>query len=108
LEFNVPFQHKYGYIRDECWSGRVVSAGELLALGLVYMTVSLIFVSYLFRFLNLAHITRHVLANILRSPYVTRTPPLEARSPGRRSKCWERPPSPAGHRSAARTHPAER
>ena len=27
----------------------------------------------------------HVLANILRSRYVARTPPLEARSPGRRS-----------------------
>ena len=28
---------------------------------------------------------KHVLANILRSRYVARTPPLEARSPGRRS-----------------------
>jgi len=28
---------------------------------------------------------KHVLANILRSCYVARTPPLEARSPGRRS-----------------------
>ena len=28
---------------------------------------------------------KHVLANILRSRYVTRTPPMEARSPGRRS-----------------------
>jgi len=28
---------------------------------------------------------KHVLANFLRSRYVARTPPLEARSPGRRS-----------------------
>jgi len=63
----------------------------------------------------------HVLANILRSRYVSRTPPLEARSPGSRSNvenvprrrpvtgqratptCDIRlamlrtPPSPAGH-----------
>jgi len=38
---------------------------------------------------------KHLLANILRSRYVARTPPLEARSPGRRSNvenasvtCW--------------------
>jgi len=38
---------------------------------------------------------KHVLANILRSCYVARTPTLEARSPGRRSNvenasvtCW--------------------
>jgi len=38
---------------------------------------------------------KHVLANILRSRYVARMPPLEARSPGRRSNvenasvtCW--------------------
>ena len=38
---------------------------------------------------------KHILANILRSPYVAGTPPLEARSPGRRSNvenasvtCW--------------------
>ena len=30
---------------------------------------------------------KHVLANILRSRYVARTPPLEARSPGRHRKC---------------------
>jgi len=28
---------------------------------------------------------KHALANILRSRYIARTPPLEARSPGRRS-----------------------
>ena len=22
MEFNVPFQHKYGYIRDELWAGK--------------------------------------------------------------------------------------
>jgi len=73
---------------------------------------------------------KHVLANILRLHYVARTPPVEARSPGRRSNvenaprrrpvtgqpatptCHIRramlrtPPSPAGHLSATRAHPA--
>jgi len=72
----------------------------------------------------------------LRLRYVARTPPLEARSPGRRSNVENAPPStasyrpasharlfpytarnfenapvrpsPAGHRPAARAHPAER
>ena len=39
---------------------------------------------------------------------IFRTPPLEARSPGRRSNVENAPPSPAGHRPAARAHPAER
>ena len=34
---------------------------------------------------------KHVLANILRSRYVARTPPLEARSPGRRSNVENAP-----------------
>ena len=42
------------------------------------------------------------LANILRSRYVARTPPVEARS------AWERPPLTASHQPAARAHPAER
>jgi len=37
------------------------------------------------RYINQAYSEyKHVLANILRSRYVARTPPLEARSPGRR------------------------
>jgi len=75
---------------------------------------------------------KHVRANILRSRYVARTPPLEARSPGRRSNIenapldgqlpasqhthfpytarnFENAPlSPAGHQPAARAHPTER
>jgi len=49
------------------------------------------------------------LANILRSPYVARTPPLEARSPGRRSNVENAPvtrQSPAC--SARRPRPASR
>jgi len=73
-----------------------------------------------------------VLANILRSRYVARTPPVETHSPGRRSNVenapvdgqspasqprplpiyatqfWERLPSPASHRPAARADPAKR
>jgi len=37
---------------------------------------------------------RHVLANILRSRYVARTPPVEARSPGRRSNVENVPRHP--------------
>jgi len=72
-----------------------------------------------------------VLANILRSRYVARTPPVEARSPGCRSNVdnapvdgqtpasqprplpiygaqfWERLPSPASYRPAARADPAQ-
>ena len=75
---------------------------------------------------------KHVLVNILRSRYVARTPPLEARSPGRRSNVknaprrrlvtskaatptslirrqFEKAPlSAAGHQPAARADPAER
>jgi len=52
---------------------------------------------------------KHELANILRSRYVDRTPPLETRSPGRRSIVENAPPpSPAGHRPAARAHPSVR
>jgi len=35
--------------------------------------------------MNNMYKTRHVLANILHSHYVARMPPVEARSPGRRS-----------------------
>ena len=49
----------------------------------------------------------HVLANILRSRYVARTPPLEARSQAA-AVMLRTPPSPASHRIAARTDPAER
>ena len=37
---------------------------------------------------------KHVLANILRSRNATRTPPLEARSPGRRSNVENAPRHP--------------
>jgi len=74
---------------------------------------------------------KHVLANILHSRYVARTPPLEARSAGRRSNVendprqWpvagqpatstshvrcailRTPPSHAGHRPAVCTHPTD-
>ena len=74
---------------------------------------------------------KHVLGDILRSRYVARTPPVEARSPGRRSNVknaprrrpvtgqaatptshirramLRTPPSPTNHRPAARAHPAE-
>jgi len=41
---------------------------------------------------------KHVLANILRSRYVARTPPLEARSPGRHSNVENAPRRrPASH-----------
>ena len=40
---------------------------------------------------------KHVLANILRSRYVARTPPLEARSPDRRSNVENAPPSTASY-----------
>ena len=39
---------------------------------------------------------QHVLANILRSRYVARTPPLEARSPDCRTNV-ENASAPAGH-----------
>jgi len=59
---------------------------------------------------------KHVLANILRSRYVARTPPLEARSPGRRSNVENAPrrrpvtgqaATPASHirRAILRTSP---
>jgi len=53
---------------------------------------------------------KHVLANILRSRYVARTPPVEARSPGRHSNVENAPRHPpvTGQQRAARTHPAER
>jgi len=40
LEFNVPFQHKYGYIRDECVVGvYAVMLDPLLSLyGIIYVT----------------------------------------------------------------------
>jgi len=44
---------------------------------------------------------KHVLANIFRSRYVARMPPLEARSPGRRR---ERPLSTASHWPASHAH----
>ena len=74
---------------------------------------------------------KHVLANILRSRFVARTPPVKARSPGRHSNVengpvdgqspasqprplpiygaqfWERPPSPASQRPAARADPTQ-
>ena len=74
---------------------------------------------------------KHVLANILCSLFVARTPPVEARSLGRRSNVenaprrrpitgepatplpiygaqfWERPPSPASQRPASRADPAQ-
>jgi len=37
---------------------------------------------------------KHVLANILRSRYVARTPPVEVRSPGRRSNVENAPRHP--------------
>ena len=47
------------------------------------------------RLLNLTTVyepgIEHVLSNILRSRYVARTPPLEARSPGRRSNAENAP-----------------
>ena len=30
MEFNVPFQHKYGYIRDEVVTGKVVTNNVVL------------------------------------------------------------------------------
>jgi len=46
---------------------------------------------------------KHVLANVLR--YVARTPPLEARSPGRRSNVENAPPtSTASHRPPSHGH----
>jgi len=51
-----------------------------------------------------------VLANILRSRYVTRMPPLEARSPGRRSNIENVPVDGQSPASSARrvADPAER
>jgi len=47
--------------------------------------------------------------NILRSRHVARTPPVEARSSGRRSSVENTPPStPVIGQPAARSHPAER
>ena len=46
---------------------------------------------------------KHVLANILRSRYVARTPPLEARSPGRRSNVENVPVD--GQSPASQPHP---
>ena len=62
---------------------------------------------------------RHVLANILRSRYVARTPPLEARSPGRVSNVQNaarrrpvtgQPATPTSHmqRAILRTPPVTR
>jgi len=48
-----------------------------------------------------------ILANILRSLFVARTPSEEARSPGRRSNVENAPPSPASQRPAARADPAQ-
>jgi len=74
---------------------------------------------------------KHVLANILHSLFVARTPPVKTRSPDCRSNVenapvdgqspasqprplriygaqfWERPPSPASHRPAAHADPAQ-
>jgi len=50
-----------------------------------------------------ASTSMYILANILRSRYVARTPPLEARSPGRRSNA-ENAPSTASHRPASHAH----
>ena len=47
---------------------------------------------------------KHVLANILRSRYVARTPPLETRRPGCRSNVENAPPSTASHRPASHAH----
>jgi len=45
---------------------------------------------------------RHVLANILRSRYVARTPPVEARSPGRSSNVENAPVDGQSPASSAR------